>query len=107
MFLVHILVPKSQVDRPPVVRGMVLPVGSSGSVMITKRCKKKHEKYSETLSRLTWLNGCLNGLNVASGILSVATLSMFIGFPVSIPLGAVFLAGASVSGVATALAKKY
>ena len=32
---------------------------------------------------------------------------MFIGLPVSIRLGAVSLAGASVSGVATALTKKY
>ena len=37
----------------------------------------------------------------------MATLSTFIGLPVSIPLGAVFLAGASVSGVTTALTKKY
>ena len=34
-------------------------------------------------------------------------LSTFIGLPVSIPLGAVSLAGASVSGIATALTKKY
>ena len=32
---------------------------------------------------------------------------MFIGLPVSIPLGAISLAGASVSGAATALTKKY
>ena len=32
---------------------------------------------------------------------------MFIGLPVSIPLGAVSLAGASVNGVATVLTKKY
>ena len=34
-------------------------------------------------------------------------LHTFIGLPVSIPLGAVFLAGVSVSGVTTALTKKY
>ena len=34
-------------------------------------------------------------------------LSTFIGLPVSIPLGVVSLAGASVSGVTTALTKKY
>ena len=44
---------------------------------------------------------------MATGILSVATLSTFIGFPVSIPLGAFSLAGASVSGVATVLTSKY
>ena len=37
----------------------------------------------------------------------VAKLSTFIGFPVSIPLGAISLAGVSVSGVTTALTKKY
>ena len=35
------------------------------------------------------------------------TLSTFIGLPVSIPLGAVPFAGANVSGVTTALTKKY
>ena len=44
---------------------------------------------------------------MASGISSVVTLSTFIGLPVSIPLDAVSLAGASVSGVATALTSKY
>ena len=46
-------------------------------------------------------------LSIASGISSVATLSTFIGLSVSIPLGAVSLAGANVSGVATALISKY
>ena len=34
-------------------------------------------------------------------------MSTFIGLPVTIPLGVVSLAGVSVSGVATALTKKY
>ena len=37
----------------------------------------------------------------------MAILSTFISLPVSIPLGVVSLAGASVSGVATALTSKY
>ena len=53
------------------------------------------------------LNACASGLSLATGISSVATLSTFIGLPVSIPLGAVSLAGASVSGVTTVLTKKY
>ena len=52
---------------------------------------KENEKYSKTLDRLTWLNACSSGLGVASGISSVAMLSMLIGLPVSIPLGAVSL----------------
>ena len=44
---------------------------------------------------------------MATGISSVATLTTFIILPVSILLGAVFLAGASVSDMATTLTKKY
>ena len=43
---------------------------------------------------------------MASGISSVATLSTFMGLPVSIPLGSVSLAGVSVRGVATGLTSK-
>ena len=44
---------------------------------------------------------------MATGISSVATLSMFTSLLVSILLGAVPLAGASVSGVTTALTSRY
>ena len=58
-----------------------------------------------------WLNACSSRcssrLSIASRISSVATLSTFIGLPVSFPLGAVSLAGVNVSGVTTALTKKY
>ena len=77
---------------------------------LEERYKNKHEKYSKTLNQLhqlMWLNACSSGLSIASGILSVATLSTFIGLPVSIPLGVVSLAGASVSGMAMALTKNY
>ena len=50
---------------------------------------------------------CSSRLSIATRISSVATLATFIGLPVSIPLGAVSLAGASVSGVTAALTKKY
>ena len=76
-------------------------------VRLNERYEKKHEKYFKTLDLLTWLNVCSSGLSVASGILSVATLSMFIGLPVSIPLGAISLAGVSVNGIAAALTRKY
>ena len=71
------------------------------------RYKKKHKKYTKTLDRLIWLNACSSGITVASGVSSVATLSTFIGLPVSIPLGAVSLAGVGISGVTTVLTKKY
>ena len=53
------------------------------------------------------MNACSSGITVASGISSVATLSTFIGLPVSIPLAAVSLTGAGISGVVTVLIKKY
>ena len=56
---------------------------------------------------MVWLNTCSSGLSAAIGILSVAILSTFIGLPVSIPLGVISLARASISGVATALTSKY
>ena len=78
-----------------------------GLLKLEEGYKKKYSKCSKILDQLVWLNACSSSLSVASGILSVATLSTFIGLPVSIPLGTVSLAGESVSGVATALTKEY
>ena len=78
-----------------------------GLLKLEERYKKKYKKHTKILDRLVWLNACSSGLSVASEISSVAMLSMFIGLPVSIPLGAVSLAGGRVSGTATALSKKY
>ena len=78
-----------------------------GLSKLEERYKKKYKKYTKTLNRLVLLNACSSGLSVATGISSVVTLSTFIGLPVSIPLGAVSLDGASVSGVTTVLTKKY
>ena len=44
---------------------------------------------------------------MATGISSVATMSTFIGLPSNIPLGAVSLAGTSISGVITVLTSNY
>ena len=74
---------------------------------LEEKYRKKYKKYTKILDQLTWLNACSHSLNVATGISSVATLSTFIGLPVSIQLGAISLAGASLSGVTTALTKKY
>ena len=54
-----------------------------------------------------WLNACLSGISVATGISSVATFATFIGLPVSIPLGTASLTGATASGIISALTKKY
>ena len=54
-----------------------------------------------------WLNACLSGISIATGISSVATFTTFIGLPVSIPLGAASLTGAIASGIISAPTKKY
>ena len=59
------------------------------------------------MNRLVALNARSSRLSIATGIYSVATPSTFISLPVSITLGAVSLAGVSVSGVTTVLTKKY
>ena len=78
-----------------------------GLLKLGEKHEKKYSKYSKILGRFVWLSTCTSSLSVATEISSVAMLSTFIDLPVSIPLGAVSLAGVSVSGVATALASKY
>ena len=69
--------------------------------------KKKYEKYTKILNRLTWLNACSSGISIATGISSVATLITFIGIPVSTALGAASMTGAISSGIISVLTKKY
>ena len=69
--------------------------------------KKKYEKYTKILNRLTWLNACSSGISVATGISSVATFVTFIGIPVSAALGAAAMTGAISSGIISVLTKKY
>ena len=59
------------------------------------------------MNRLTWLNACLSGISVATGISSVATFTTFIRLPVSMVLGAASLTGAIASGIISTLTKKY
>ena len=63
--------------------------------------KKKYEKYTKILNRLTWLNAC------SSGISSVATFATFVGIPVSAALGVASMTGAIASGIISVLNKKY
>ena len=69
--------------------------------------KQKYEKYTKILNRLTWLNACSSGINIATGISSVATFATFIEIPLSAALGAVSLTGAIASGIISTLTKKY
>ena len=52
-----------------------------------------------------WLNVCLSGISIATGISSVATFATFIGLPVSTALGAASLTGAIASGIISVLTK--
>ena len=78
-----------------------------GLIANEKMFKKKYEKYTKILNQLTWLNACSSGISVATGISRMATLATFIGFPVSIPLGAASLTGAIASGIISVLTKRY
>ena len=69
--------------------------------------KKKYEKYTKILNRLTWLNACSSGISVATGISSVATFATFIGIPVSAAPGAASMTGEIASGIISVLTKKY
>ena len=69
--------------------------------------KKKYEKYTKILNRLTWLNACLSGVSIANGISSVATFAIFIEILVSAALGATSVTGAIASGIISVLTKKY
>ena len=69
--------------------------------------KKKYKKYNRILNRLTWLNACLSGTSVATGISSVATFATFIGIPVSAALDVSSMTGVISSGIILVLTKKY
>ena len=78
-----------------------------GLIAKEKMFKKKYEKYTKILNRLTWLNACLSGISIATGISSVATFATFVGIPVSAVLGAASMTGAIASGIISVLTKKY
>ena len=52
-----------------------------------------------------WLNACLSGISVATGISIVATFTTFIGIPVSTALGAASMTGVIASGIILVLTK--
>ena len=69
--------------------------------------KKKYEKNTKILNRLTWLNACSSGISIATGISSIATFVTFIRIPVSAALGTALMTGAIASGIILVLTKKY
>ena len=69
--------------------------------------KKKYEKYTKILNRLTWLNACSSGISIATGISSIATFATFIRIPVSTALDAASMTGVIASGIFSVLTKRY
>ena len=69
--------------------------------------KKKYKKYTKILNRVTWLNACLSGISIATGISSVVTFTTFIGIPVSAALGAASMTGVIAFGIISVLTKRY
>ena len=100
--------PQSRAQGPQVAYHLnVVQAKRRGLINKEVMFKKKYEKYTKILNRLTWLNVCSSSLSIANGISSVATFTTFIGLPVSISLGAASLTGAIASGIISALTKKY
>ena len=96
-------------DAPPqvVYHLNVVQANRQGLKAKEQTFKKKYEKYTKILNRLTWLNACSSGINIATGISSVATFVTFIGISVSAALGAASMTRVIASGIILVLTKKY
>ena len=100
-------VPPQSPENPQVAYHLnLVQAKRRGLINKEKMFKKKYEKYTKILNRLTWLNACSSGISIATGISSVATFTTFIRLPVSIPLGVASLTGVIASGISSALTKK-
>ena len=102
-------IPSAPPEAPPQVGYHLNVVQANRRGLKAKEAmfKKKNEKYTKILNRLTWLNACSSGISIATGISSVATFTTFIGIPVSAALGAASMTGAIASGIILVLTKKY
>ena len=102
-------IPSAPPDAPPQVGYHMDMVQANRRGLKAKEAtfKKKYDKYTKILNRLTWLNACSSGISMATGISSVATFATFIRIPVSTALGAASMTGAIASGIILVLTKKY
>ena len=101
------LPPSTPPESPQVVYHLsVIQAKQKGLKNKEQMFRKKYEKHTKILNRLTWVNACSSAISVATGISSVATFATFVGFPVS-ALGAASMIGAIASGIISVLAKKY
>ena len=102
-------IPSALAETPPQAGYHLNVVQAKRRGLIAKEqtFKKKYEKYTKILNQLTWLNACLSGISIATGISSIATFATFIGIPVSAALGAAYMTGVIASGIISVLTKKY
>ena len=100
--------PSAPPENPQVAYHLsIIQTKQRGLMAKDRMFKKKCEKYTKILNRLTWLNACSRGISIATGISSVATFATFVGLPVSILLGAASLTGVIASGIISTPMKKY
>ena len=101
--------PSAPLNAPPEVAYhlSVIQAKRRGLKAKEQMFKKKYEKYTKILNRLTWLNACSSGISVATGISSIAIFATFVGIPVSAALGATSMTGVIASGIISVLNKKY
>ena len=101
--------PSAPPDAPPQVGYHLNMVQAKRRGLMDKEAmfKKKYKRYNRILNRLMWLNACLSGKSIATGISSVATFTTFIRIPVSAALGAASMTGVISSGIISVLTKKY
>ena len=101
------LPPSSPPENPQVAYHLsIIQAKQKGLKNKEQMFKKRYEKYTKILNRLTWLNACLSRISIATGISSVATLATFVGLPVSMALGSASLNGVIASGITKKYQKK-
>ena len=118
-FLIHLLkmmsyntypnLPSALPDVPPQVGYHLNVVQAKRRGLINKEVmfKKKYKKYNRILNRLMWLNACLSGISIVTGISSVATFATFVRIPVSAALDVASMTREISHGIILVLTKKY
>ena len=70
-YKLHPSLPSAPPDNPQVAYHLsIIQAKMQGLKDKKQMFKKKYEKYTKILNRLTWLNACSSGISVATGISS-------------------------------------
>ena len=110
-FRIYPKIPSAPIDGSPIDQAAynfnVVQSERQELIKLWEKYEKKYEKYKKTLERLILINASASAISIASGVSTLATLSTMIGIPISIGLGAISITGATLTGLTTALSKKY